>query len=115
MPFMPFTTAEIWNRAESLAATFAEDSAATDAATAPLDAQGLLDGLKSARAIQQASEGTLTYVQALRVERMNNSYDTLCYLASLLGIKEIDERCEWAEQRIRQAGGWMRGWKLAAL
>ena len=112
---MTFPTIPGIGNPTDIAATYVSDAAHTDALTAPLHALGLLDDVKSAREIQLVAGGALTCVQAIRVQRMNDNYAVLCWIAGRLGIEEEDARCVWAEQRIRQAGGWMEGWTLTAL
>ena len=83
------------------AARYAEDAACTHALTGPLNALGLLDEAQGARAIQFASGGALTFVQAARVQRMRDNYSFLCRQGELRGV---EDKYEWAEALIAGNG-----------
>jgi hypothetical protein len=83
-----------------LAARYADDAACTQQLTDALDARGLLDEAEGARAIQFASGGALTFVQAARVQRMRDNYRHLCTQGELRGV---EDKHAWAEALI---AGW---------
>jgi hypothetical protein len=82
------------------AGIYAEDAACTDALTDALDA-GWDDEIEGARAIQFASGGALTFVQAARVQRMRENYSYLCRQAELRGI---EDKYAWTEALIAAWG-----------
>jgi hypothetical protein len=88
-----------------LAGTFVADMEATATVCAPLNAVGALDNIEDPRSMMLAADGALTFVQALRVLRADRSYSGLRLWARGFGIEDIDDQCDWAEQRIREAGG----------
>ena len=83
------------------AGVYAEDAACTQALTDALDARGLLDEAEGARAIQFASGGALTFVQAARVQRMRDNYSYLCRQGELLGV---EDKYAWTEALIAAWG-----------
>ena len=89
----------------TLTRIYVADMEATHNVAAPLHAEGLLDDTWDARSIMAAADGALTFVQALRINRAAEVYGSLCAWAKVLGIENVSERCSWAEQRIREAGG----------
>lgn len=83
------------------AGIYAEDSARTQTLTDALDARGLLDEAEGARAIQFASNGALTFVQAARVQRMRDNYRHLCIQGELRGV---EDKYAWTEALIATFG-----------
>lgn len=83
-----------------LAARYAEDAACTNPITDALPA-GWDDEIKGARAIQFASGGALTFVQAARVQRMRDNYSYLCRQGELRGV---EDKYAWAEALIAGNG-----------
>ena len=82
------------------AGIYAEDAACTNPITDALPA-GWDDEIEGARAIQFASGGALTFVQAARVQRMRDHYSYLCIQGELRGV---EDKYAWTEAIIATFG-----------